>query len=88
MGGDDSQKLLPRRGLHSSPGRKPPAHCKINTLTQRPSATGGCSDAPRWAASPSRPCQTIPGNIVAWKWGGRRQQCRDVCFLLLLEVVG
>jgi hypothetical protein len=25
MGGDDSQKLLPWRGLHSSPGRKPPA---------------------------------------------------------------
>ena len=30
MGGDDSQKLLPWRGIHSSPGRsKPPAHCKI-----------------------------------------------------------
>jgi len=26
MGGDDSQKLLPRSGIHSSPGRKPPAH--------------------------------------------------------------
>ena len=26
MGGDDSQKLLPWRGIHSSPGRKPPAH--------------------------------------------------------------
>jgi hypothetical protein len=39
MGGDDSQKLLPWRGIHSSPGRsKPPARCKINTLTQRPSA--------------------------------------------------
>jgi DNA-binding NtrC family response regulator len=25
MGGDDSQKLLPWRGIHSSPGRKPPA---------------------------------------------------------------
>jgi hypothetical protein len=31
MGGDDSQKLLPWRGIHSSPGRKPPAHDKINT---------------------------------------------------------
>ena len=26
MGGDDSQKLLPRRGLHSSAGLKPPAY--------------------------------------------------------------
>jgi hypothetical protein len=35
MGGDDSQKLLPWRGAYSSPGRsKPPAPCRINTLTQ------------------------------------------------------
>jgi hypothetical protein len=30
MGGDDSQKLLPWRGIHSSPGRKPPAHYESN----------------------------------------------------------
>ena len=35
MGGDDSQKLLPWRGLHSSPGRKPPAYLQNNTLAQR-----------------------------------------------------
>jgi hypothetical protein len=36
MGGDDSQKLMPWRGIHSSLGRcKPPAHCKIDTLAQR-----------------------------------------------------
>ena len=35
MGGDCSQKLRPRRGMYSSPGHsKPPAHCKLNTLTQ------------------------------------------------------
>jgi hypothetical protein len=34
MGGDDSQKLLPWRGIHSSPGRKPPAHGEINTVTE------------------------------------------------------
>jgi hypothetical protein len=35
MGGDDSQKLMPRRGIYSSPGRsKPPAHSKINTVTK------------------------------------------------------
>ena len=28
MGGDDSQKLLPWRGIHSSPGRKPPAQLR------------------------------------------------------------
>ena len=33
MGGDDSQKLLPWRGIHSSPGRKPPAHYEINNVT-------------------------------------------------------
>ena len=34
MGGDDSQKLLPWRGAYSPPGRRPPVHCKLNTLTQ------------------------------------------------------
>jgi hypothetical protein len=35
MGGDDSQKLLPWRGIRSPPGRgKPPAHCRINTVTE------------------------------------------------------
>jgi len=34
-GGDDSQKLLPRRGSYSPPGRKPPAQLRINTLTQK-----------------------------------------------------
>ena len=34
MGGDDSQKLLPWRGIHSSPGPKPPAHYRINTVTE------------------------------------------------------
>lgn len=32
MGGDDSQKLLPWRGLQSSPGRgKPPAHLQSHS---------------------------------------------------------
>ena len=35
MGGDDSQKLRPWRGICSSPGRnKPPAHSKINTVME------------------------------------------------------
>ncbi len=35
MGGDDSQKLLPWRGIYSPPGRKPPAHYEINTVRKR-----------------------------------------------------
>jgi hypothetical protein len=34
MGGDDSQNLLPWRGNHSSPGRKPQAQCRINNTSQ------------------------------------------------------
>src|ERR1039457_5182964 len=34
MGGDDSQKLLPWRGIPSSPGRKPPAQLRINNVTE------------------------------------------------------
>jgi hypothetical protein len=35
MGGYDSQKLRPWRGIHSSPGRsKPPAYDEINNLIQ------------------------------------------------------
>jgi len=43
MGGDDSQKLLPWRGIDSSPGRKPPAHYEINTVTE--TATTFCAAA-------------------------------------------
>ena len=37
MGGDDSQKLLPWRGIYSSPGRSKPPVLEINTLAQRSS---------------------------------------------------
>ena len=37
MGGDDSQKLLPWRGIHFSSGAQPTSgYRKINTLTQTP----------------------------------------------------
>ena len=50
MGGDDSQKLLPWGEHSSSPGRsKPPAHCKINTVTEK--------RRPLW------PCQTADGSL-------------------------
>ena len=35
MGGHDSQKLLPRRGSYSSPGRSKPPADRTNTLTDR-----------------------------------------------------
>src|ERR1017187_3734632 len=49
MGGDDSQKLLPWREIRSPPGRsKPPAHCRINTVTE---TAVGISRAPPSPAS-------------------------------------
>ena len=45
MGGDNSQKLLPWRGIISSPGRKPPAHQEINTVTE--TAPTPCTNASR-----------------------------------------
>ena len=53
MGGDDSQKLLPWRGIHSSPGRKPPALYEINTLTQN--------------LKPDLPVQLFQRALLTWK---------------------
>jgi hypothetical protein len=58
MGGDDSQKLLPWRGIYSSPGRKPPAHYEINTVTET---------APRFARLHARMWLSyrLPGSFLA-----------------------
>ena len=57
MGGDDSQKLLPWRGVHSSPGRKPPANYETNNVTDTalgnlargtPSSWAGASAQTAW----------------------------------------
>jgi hypothetical protein len=58
MGGDDSQKLLPWRGIYSSPGRKPPAHYEINTVTET---------APRFARLPAGVWLSyrLPGSFLA-----------------------
>jgi hypothetical protein len=58
MGGDDSQKLLPWRGIYSSPGRKPPAHYEINTVTET---------APRYARLPAGVWLSyrLPGSFLA-----------------------
>ena len=75
MGGDDSQKLLPWRGMQSSPGRsRPPAHCKIYTLKQiirwllRGRQHGGqAKESPCTQASGNIvvvECVTFPGGIV------------------------
>ena len=58
MGGDDSQKLLPWRGIYSSPGRKPPAHYEINTVTET---------APRFARPPAGVWLSyrLPGSFLA-----------------------
>ena len=64
MGGDDSQKLLPWRGIYSSPGRKPPAHYEINTVTET---------APRFARLPAGVWLSyrLPGSFLA-STGGMR----------------
>ena len=46
MGGDDSQKLLPWRGIRSSPGRKPPAQLTKSTISLK-LAVGLSRGAPR-----------------------------------------
>jgi hypothetical protein len=58
MGGDDSQKLLPWRGILSSPGRKPPAPYEINTVTKT---------APRFARLPAELWLSykLPGSFLA-----------------------
>ena len=52
MGGDDSQKLTPWRGIYSSPGHsKPPAHSKINSNGK---LRWGCRGVLRFLAKPGR----------------------------------
>jgi hypothetical protein len=42
MGGDDSQKLLPWRGMILLSGaQQPPAHCKINSTSKTLTRTSG-----------------------------------------------
>ena len=60
MGGDDSQKLLPWRGIHSSPGRKPPAQLRINNVTE----TAG------WNLAGAPPPPSLAGLAVASATGG------------------
>jgi hypothetical protein len=57
MGGDDSQKLLPRRGILSPPGRKPPAHYEINTVAEN-CAMGN-------SPTPPSPAKASPGRASA-----------------------
>ena len=74
MGGDDSQKLLPWRGIYSSPGRKPPAHYEINTVTET---------APRFARLPAGVAQLQTTWVILGKhrWvtsaACRSSQCRN-----------
>ena len=65
MGGSDSQKLRPWRGIYSSPGRsKPPAHSKLNTV---PKNCGGIS---RSAVSPA--IRVVAQLLAAWVIFGKQ----------------
>ena len=61
MGGDHSQKLLPRRGRYSSPGRKPPAHCEFNTVAE---TTVGICSLPPPGQSGQCLCYRPPGSFL------------------------
>src|SRR5258708_25352069 len=66
MGGDDSQKLLPWRGIHSSPGRKPPAQLRINNVTE----TAGWNLARGTPSFRPRPqLHTPPGSLLESRGG-------------------
>jgi hypothetical protein len=72
MGGDDSQKLLPWRGSYSSPGRKPPAHYEINTVTET---------APRFARLPAGVWLSyrLPGSFLASTGGSVLARAEVTC---------
>jgi hypothetical protein len=65
MGGDDSQKLLPWRGIHSSPGRKPPAQLRINNVTE----TAGWNLAPGHHRSGPGLSYRPPGSLLESRGG-------------------
>ena len=58
MGGDDSQKLLSWRGIHSPPGRKPPAHLQNQHCSGKLRGWGICRPPPPAHASRGRASAT------------------------------
>jgi hypothetical protein len=80
MGGDDSQKLLPWRGIYSSPGRKPPAHYEINTVTET---------APRFARLHARMWLSyrLPGSFLASTGGSVLARAEAVAMSARLDAV-
>ena len=59
MGGDDSQKLLPWRGIHSPPGRKPPAYYEINSTPKTASGKGQSISPVHALPTPSAPALSL-----------------------------
>ena len=74
MGGDNSQKLLPWRGIISLPGRKPPAPYEINTVTD--------NDARFFLGLPSRIALSyrLPGSFLESR-GGSLFESAEVLYL-------
>ena len=54
MGGDESQKLLPWRGIHSSPGRKPPAQLSKSTISLKLAVEARSLATPAMASASAR----------------------------------
>ena len=81
MGGDDSQKLLPWRGIISLPGPKPPAHYEINTVTDnRCRLLVGLTS--RTVLS-----YRLPGSFLASRGGSLFQSAEASLSSLLLEPI-
>ena len=77
MGGDDSQKLLPWRGIYSSPGRKPPAQLPKSTISLKPAV--GISRGAPWPLGlwpQLRPAWVIFGKH-RWVNSDARRRIRD-----------
>ena len=61
MGGDHSQKLLPRRGILLLSGAQPPAHYEFNTVAEN-CAVGNSPSPP----SPDKPDAVVAQLQTAW----------------------
>ena len=82
MGGDDSQKLLPWRGIISSPGRsKPPAHYEINTVTDDDLGPRGGKWTGRLSYRPGGSFLASAGGSILESAEGRAWAGGSPCFL-------
>src|SRR5260370_13339113 len=86
MGGDDSQKLLPWRGIHSSPGPKPPAHYEFNTVAENCAGRELAATSPGQSTCGSWLSYRLPGSILASRPGSLLPRAEGACGRLKRQV--